>query len=83
MQLASVIGLKFWDAALAHVESQAAEQRSSLRRWEPIVLEGERRGEYAFRHYIVYSTRKSMILRTLHLAQLFERYGRVKSRRST
>src|SRR6185436_2235737 len=37
LQLASVIGLKFWDAALAHVEPQAAEQLPSLRRRDLIV----------------------------------------------
>ena len=40
LQLASVIGLKFWDAALAHVEPQAAEQLPSLRRRELIVARG-------------------------------------------
>ena len=39
LQLASVIGVKFWDAALAHVEPQAAEQLTSLRQRELIVLE--------------------------------------------
>ena len=56
LQLASVIGVKFWDAALAHVESQAAEQLPSLRQRELIVLEDAQDsvGEYAFRHQILH-----------------------------
>jgi class 3 adenylate cyclase len=55
LQLASVIGLKFWEAALAHVDPQAAEQLPSLRRRELIVLDEAQDsvGEYAFRHQIL------------------------------
>ena len=65
LQLASVIGLKFWDAALAHVEPQAAEQLSSLRRRELIVLEDAQDsvGEYAFRHQILHQVTYDTLLK--------------------
>jgi class 3 adenylate cyclase len=65
LQLASVIGLKFWDAALAHVEPQAAEQLPSLRRRELIVLEDAQDsvGEYAFRHQILHQVTYDTLLK--------------------
>jgi class 3 adenylate cyclase/tetratricopeptide (TPR) repeat protein len=65
LQLASVIGLKFWDAALAHVEPEAAEQLASLRRRELIVLEDAQDsvGEYAFRHQILHQVTYDTLLK--------------------
>ncbi|HSC97636.1 MAG TPA: adenylate/guanylate cyclase domain-containing protein [Casimicrobiaceae bacterium] len=65
LQLASVIGVKFWDAALAHVESQAAEQLPSLRRRELVVLEDAQDsvGEYAFRHQILHQVTYDTLLK--------------------
>ena len=65
LQLASVIGLKFWDAALAHVDPQAAEQLPSLRRRELIVLEDAQDsvGEYAFRHQILHQVTYDTLLK--------------------
>ncbi|HEU5297667.1 MAG TPA: hypothetical protein VFU71_23010, partial [Burkholderiaceae bacterium] len=55
LQLASAIGLKFWGAALAHIDPHAAEQLASLRRRELVMLEETHDGvgEYAFRHQIL------------------------------
>jgi predicted ATPase/class 3 adenylate cyclase len=65
LQLASVIGLKFWEAALAHVEPGAAEQLPSLRRRELITLEGaeDTVGEYAFRHQILHQVTYDTLLK--------------------
>ena len=65
LQLASVIGLKFWDAALAHVEPQAAEQLPSLRRRDLIVLEDAQDsvGEYVFRHQILHKVTYDTLLK--------------------
>ena len=65
LQLASVIGLKFWAAALADVEPQAAEQLPSLRRRELIVLEDAQDsvGEYAFRHQILHQVTYDTLLK--------------------
>jgi len=65
LQLASVIGLKFWDAALAHVEPQAAEQLPSLRRRDLIVLEDaqDSMGEYVFRHQILHKVTYDTLLK--------------------
>jgi class 3 adenylate cyclase/tetratricopeptide (TPR) repeat protein len=65
LQLASVIGLKFWDAALAHLEPQAAEQLPSLRRRELIVLDDaqDSMGEHAFRHHILHQVTYDTLLK--------------------
>jgi len=65
LQLASVIGLKFWDAALAHVDKQAAEQLPSLRRRELVVLEEAQDSvsEYAFRHQILHQVTYDTLLK--------------------
>jgi tetratricopeptide (TPR) repeat protein len=65
LQLASVIGLKFWDAALAHVEPQAADQLPLLRRRELIVLEDaqDNVGEYVFRHQILHQVTYNTLLK--------------------
>ena len=65
LQLASVIGLKFWDAAVAHVDPHAAEQLPSLRRRELVVLEEARDsvGEYAFRHQLLHQVAYDTLLK--------------------
>jgi class 3 adenylate cyclase len=65
LQLASVIGLKFWDAALAHVEPQAAEQLASLRRRDLIVLEDAQDsvGEYVFCHQMLHQVTYDSLLK--------------------
>jgi class 3 adenylate cyclase len=65
LQIASVIGLRFWDAALAHVEPQAADQLPSLRRRELIVLDDAQdgEGEYAFRHQILHQVAYDTLLK--------------------
>ena len=65
LQLASVIGVKFWDAALAHVDLQAAEQLPSLRRRELVVLEEAQDSvsEYAFRHQILHQVTYDTLLK--------------------
>ena len=65
LQMASVIGLTFWEAALAHVDPQAADQLPSLRRRELIVLEDaeDGAGEYAFRHQILHQVTYDTLLK--------------------
>jgi class 3 adenylate cyclase len=55
LQLASVIGVRFWDAALAHVDPQAAEQLPALRRRDLVVPDatGDAPGEHVFRHQLL------------------------------
>ncbi|HEY1326744.1 MAG TPA: adenylate/guanylate cyclase domain-containing protein [Casimicrobiaceae bacterium] len=65
LQFASVIGLKFWDAALAYVDTQAAEQLPSLCRRDLIVLEDAQDSvsEYAFRHQILHQVTYDTLLK--------------------
>jgi class 3 adenylate cyclase/tetratricopeptide (TPR) repeat protein len=65
LQLASVIGLKFWDVALAHVDQCAAERLPSLRRRGLVVLEEEEDNvsEYAFRHQILHQVTYDTLLK--------------------
>ena len=65
LQLASVIGLKFWDAALAYVDPQSAEQLPALRRRELIVQDGaqDSTGEYVFRHQILHQVTYDTLLK--------------------
>jgi len=65
LQLASVVGLKFWDAALAHVDPHAAEQLPSLRRRELVVLEEAQDsvGQYAFRHQLLHQVTYDTLLK--------------------
>src|SRR4029079_10260851 len=70
LQLASVIGLVFWDAALVQVERDAAPHLPSLARRE-LVQPNEEAGvaaddvrEYAFRHQILHSVTYDTVLKS-------------------
>ncbi len=69
MQLASVIGLHFWDQALAFVETAAAEQLGPLTRRE-LVIPREATGtgidsarEFVFRHQILHRVTYDTVLK--------------------
>ena len=69
LQLASVIGLKFWDAALAHVDAGAAAQLPSLQRRDlvratdasAVAVGGIR--EFAFSHQLLHQVTYDTVLR--------------------
>lgn len=69
LQLASVIGLDFWDAALAHVDAEAADQLPALsgrdlvraKDHAPTVAEDVR--DYAFRHQVLHQVTYDTLLR--------------------
>ncbi len=71
LQLASVIGLHFWDAALAHVEPLAASQLPPLAKRELVNASeaGDRSTddirEYAFRHQILHQVIYDTVLKRI------------------
>ncbi len=67
LQLASVIGVHFWDAALAHVQDDAAEQLPALSQRD-LVTAKERDAaddvrEYAFHHQILHQVTYDTVLK--------------------
>ncbi len=71
LQLASVIGLHFWDAALAHVEPMAASQLAPLTKRELVNaneandLNADDIHEYAFRHQILHQVIYDTVLKRI------------------
>ncbi len=65
LQLASVIGLNFWDAALAYVEAHAADQLPPLARRELVNAKdaADDIREYAFRHQILHQVTYDTVLK--------------------
>ena len=74
LQLASVIGLNFWDAALAHIEAAAATALKPLAQRELVKLKeasssADEVREYAFQHQILHQvTYDTVLKRTRRLA---------------
>lgn len=72
LQLASVVGLNFWDGALAHVEVRSIEQLPSLQARELVqsITAQDEVGaddirEYAFRHQILHQVTYDTVLRSV------------------
>jgi class 3 adenylate cyclase len=67
LRLASVVGLRFWDAALAHVDPAAAAELPALRRRELVDRSDDAAGdglcEYAFRHQILHQVTYDTVLK--------------------
>lgn len=69
LQLASVIGVHFWDAALAHVQPQAEAQLQALARRDLVHLEDaagaptEAMLGYAFRHQLLHQVTYDTVLK--------------------
>lgn len=69
LQLASVIGLHFWDAALAHVQPQAEAQLGALARRDLVHVEDaagaptEATRGYAFRHQLLHQVTYDTVLK--------------------
>ncbi|HET8832961.1 MAG TPA: adenylate/guanylate cyclase domain-containing protein, partial [Casimicrobiaceae bacterium] len=65
LQLASVIGVKFWDAALAYVDAQSAKELPALR-WRELIMLADAQdgaGEYVFRHQILHQVTYDTLLK--------------------